>query len=575
MAFLTTPQPRKRDFLPKELKVTVWSRLKPYYAELSRRSIHSLQELVIWIADRSELDAFTAEEFGWRYIRYTCDTNDARAAASFEYAIQELAPKMTIASNQLDKKLSNDSFFEELNNTDYLIYKRNIRNALELFRAENIALQTDMQIKAKEYAQIMAQMTIVWEDKEITLQQAAPYLESTDRTLREAIYTKIAQRVQQDTEVIDAIFDELLAIRHKIATHAGFENYRDFKFRESGRFDYTPEDCRLWAQSVATEILPVVAELEKIRRKNLQVPALRPWDIAPDSSGKAPLKPFTDDADLIEKTIQCLHKVHPYFAECLGIMRDMDRLDLGTRKGKAPGGYNYPLPMSGVPFIFMNASNSIKDMLTMVHESGHAVHSFLTRERVLLSDIHLTPEIAELASMTTELLTMEHWGVFFEDKEDLRRAQLWQLEKVLSLLPWIAMIDQFQHWLYTHPTHTRAERNAAWMELRNTLKTGEINWSGIEDFERVLWHRQLHIFEVPFYYIEYGMAQLGAIAIWKAYRKNPEKALNQFMDALRLGYSKPIGEIYATAGIQFDFSQTYIRELADFLKNEIQLLMRA
>jgi oligoendopeptidase F len=574
MVFLTTPQPRKRDFLPNELKVTVWSRLKPYYAELSRRSIDSLEDLVIWINDRSELDAFTAEEFGWRYIRYTCNTNDERAAASFEYAIQELEPKMNVAGNQLDKKLSEISYFEQLNNAEYGVYKRNIRNALELFRAENIALQTDMQIKAKEYAQTMAQMTIVWDNKEITLQQAAPYLESTDRTLRETIYTKIAQRVQQDSDKINGIFDELLAIRHKIAINAGFDNYRDFKFRESGRFDYTPEDCHLWAKSVATEILPVVAELEKIRKKNLHLTTLRPWDIAPDSSGKPALQPFSDDADLIEKTIQCLHKVHPYFAECLGIMREMDRLDLGTRKGKAPGGYNYPLPMSGVPFIFMNASNSIKDMLTMVHESGHAVHSFLTRERVLLSDIHLTPEIAELASMTTELLTMEHWDVFFEDKADLRRAQLWQLEKVLSLLPWIAMIDQFQHWLYTHPAHTHAERDAAWMDLRNTLKTGEIDWSGIEAMERVLWHRQLHIFEVPFYYIEYGMAQLGAIAIWKSYRKNPEKALRQFMDALRLGYSKPIGEVYAAAGIQFEFSQSYIRELADFLKHEIAALMK-
>lgn len=574
MFFLTNPPPRQRDFLPKELKVTVWSRLKPYYAELLRRPIESTEQLVDWIANRNELDAFVAEEFGWRYIRYTCNTNDERATASYEYAIQELAPKITHTSNQLDKKLSDLPFFNALPDAVYLIYKRNIRNALSLFRAENIDLHTEEQLKAKEYAQIMAQMTIDWQGTEFTLQQANVYVENPDRSVREAVYSKIAARVLQDTDAINTVFEDLLAIRQKIAKNADFTNYRDFKFQALGRFDYTAEDCRLWSQSIITEILPIIADLEVIRKEKLGVTLLRPWDMATDMNGKAALQPSLDEADLIEKTIICLNKVHPYFGECLSVMRDMNRLDLGSRKGKAPGGYNYPLPMSGVPFIFMNASNTIKDMLTMVHESGHAIQSFLTRERALLSDIQLTSEIAELASMTTELLTMEYWDVFFEDEADLRRAKIWQLEKVLSMLPWIAVIDQFQHWCYTHPTHTREERYTAWMDLRNTLKTGKIEWSGMEDFERVLWHRQLHIFEVPFYYIEYGMAQLGAIAIWKKYRQHPEKALKQFMDALSLGYSKPIGEVYATAGIQFDFSQTYIRELADFLKKEIDALMQ-
>lgn len=573
MTATTLPLPRQKEYLPKGFKLTVWSKLKPYYEELLKRSIQCVSDLERWIYDRSELDATVSEAFAWRYIRVTIDNTDTNALELYQYAIQELYPRIAAFENELNQKLVECPYVEELNPDEFSIYIRNIRNAVALFSAENIPLSTEVQLKSREYGKIFSEMTIGMNGRQMTLQKAGTLLEEPDRTCREAIYHKISQRVLQDVEQLEDLFDELLQKRHRIALNTGFENFRDYKFRALGRFGYTVEDCLNFHQSIASEILPLVSELNEYRRVALGLEALRPWDLNVDVSAKLPLRPYENAGDLLQKTIHCLSQVHPLFAEVLSIMQEMRHLDLESRPGKRPGGYNMPLHLSGVPFIFMNAAQLLGDLRTMMHECGHAIHSYLTRDQKLGASKRLPSEIAELAAMTMELLTMENWQVFFETEDDLRRAKINQLENVLRILPWIATVDKFQHWLYTHPRHNREERKAEWMKIYVEFNPYNIDRNGLEHYSEYLWHKQLHIFEAPFYSIEYGMAQLGAIAIWKQYRENPKAALQNYIKALSLGYSKPINEVYEAAGITFDFSQAYVSELGIFVKQELEKLL--
>jgi len=340
-------------------------------------------------------------------------------------------------------------------------------------------------------------------------------------------------------------------------------------FTAMGRFDYEPEDCFAFHDSVAAEVTPILHDLSEKRKKALQVDPLRPWDKKVDISGKPPLKAFENGEELINKTIACFGKIDPYLGECLAVMKKMEHLDLESRKGKAPGGYNYPLSEIGVPFIFMNATSNLRDMVTIMHEGGHAVHSFLTRDLPLTNFKHTPSEVAELASMSMELISMDHWDLFFPDEDDLKRAKRAHLEQVIETLPWVATIDKFQHWIYENPGHDVPARIKAWNEIFGTFSDKVTDWSGLEEEKNYLWQKQLHLYEVPFYYIEYGFAQLGAIAVWKNYRENPEKGLQGYKNALRLGYTQSIPEIYQAAGIRFDFSRAYIHSLIAFVRSEL------
>lgn len=291
-----------------------------------------------------------------------------------------------------------------------------------------------------------------------------------------------------------------------------------------------------------------------------------------DPTGKPALKPFSSGTELIEKTAECFSRLDTYIGRCIEVMHQNNLFDVESRKGKAPGGYNYPLAESGAAFIFMNAANTFRDLTTMVHEGGHALHTFLSAHLELNDFKHLTSEIAELASMSMELISMDYWDVFFPQEEELIRAKKEQLEDILKTLPWVAVIDQFQHWIYTNPEHTVEQRAEAWNQLFDQFGHNFCDWADLEEAKSYLWQKQLHIFEVPFYYIEYGMAQLGAIAIWKNYKENSERGLGQYMEALKLGYTKTIPEIYQTAGIEFNFSQSYVKELITFVKEEFDKL---
>jgi len=560
---------KTRTYIPASLEIK-WENLEPLYKELTERQINSIAELEKWLHDRSELEAALEEDFAWRYIRMTCDTTNEELLQSFQYFATEIEPKIAPYGNELNKKLVASDWTDKLDHKKYFIYLRGVKKALELFREENIPLQTEIQVEQQKYQGITGSMSVHIDDKEFTLEQASVFLKGTDRGKRQEVWEKITARRLQDKDQLDKLFDHLRALRHKVALNAGFENFRDYMFQALGRFDYTPQDCYAFHEAIEKEIVPILREQAAKRKAALNLPALKPWDTDVDISGKPALKPFGSGQELIEKSIQCFRNINSYLGERLEIMKDNNLFDVESRKGKAPGGYNYPLSETGAPFIFMNSANTFRDLTTMVHEGGHAVHTFLTADLELNDFKHCPSEVAELASMSMELISMDNWDVYFDNQEDLKRAKRDQLVDVLKTLPWVAVVDQFQHWIYTNPGHTDEQRTQAWIEIYEPFGAGFVDWSEHPLAEANLWQKQLHIFEVPFYYIEYGMAQLGAIAVWKNYKENPEKGLQQYLDALKLGYTKTIREIYETAGIKFDFSAHYVKQLAEFVKAELE-----
>ena len=562
---------KTRSYIPATLEIK-WENLEPIYQELCDRPLNSVEELEKWLRDRSELEAALEEDFAWRYIRMTCDTTHEDLLQKFQYFATEIEPKTAPFSNELNKKLVNSEWVDQLNSEKYFIYLRGVKKSLELFREENIPIQTEIQVEQQKYQSITGAMSVHVDDKEFTLEQASVFLKGTDRAKRQEVWEKITERRLQDRGQLNTLFDHLRVLRHKVALNAGFENFRDYMFQALGRFDYTPQDCYAFHEAIEKEIVPILQEQAEKRRVALQLDTLKPWDTDVDISGKPALKPFHNGAELVDKSIQCFANINGYLGERLEIMKENNLFDVESRKGKAPGGYNYPLSETGAPFIFMNSANTFRDLTTMVHEGGHAVHTFLTADLELNDFKHCPSEVAELASMSMELISMDNWDVYFDNAEDLKRAKRDQLFDVLKTLPWVAVVDQFQHWIYTNPDHTDAERTEAWIKIYEPFGAGFVNWSGLEDAEQNLWQKQLHIFEVPFYYIEYGMAQLGAIAVWKNYKENPQKGLQKYLDALKLGYTKTIKEIYETAGIKFDFSAAYVKELAEFVKGEMDKL---
>jgi oligoendopeptidase F len=561
-----------KSFLPSTIEITGWETIESYYVDLANREINSVAELEQWMADRSELEAFLEEDMGWRYIKTNCNTEDKALAESFQFFITEVQPKVAPYDDKLNQKLISSPYLEQLDAHKYEVLVRGVKKQLEIFREENIPLYTEIESTQHEYGIITGSMVIEVDGKEYTMPQASNFFKDTDRSKREDVYVRIKTRRLADKDVLNELFNKLIALRHKVALNAGYSNFRDYMFAAMGRFDYTVDDCHDFHQSVKEYIKPVCDTIDENRRLALGYDTLKPWDTEVDTEGKAPLKPSDTTAELLDKAIACFNTIDPFFGQCLDTMKTMGHLDLESRKGKAPGGFNYPLYQSNVPFIFMNSANSMRDLVTIVHEGGHAIHSFLSKD-LELTDFKSTPsEIAEIASMAMELISMEHWDVIFTNPEDFIRAKKYQLEKAISALPWIAQIDKFQHWIYENPTHTNEQRDAYWLSLCAEFGSNVLDWSGHQDGLANQWQKQLHLYEVPFYYIEYGIAQLGAIAIWRNYKSNPAKTLEQYKEALKLGYTRPLPELYETAGIRFDFSAAYVKELGDFVMAEIKAL---
>jgi oligoendopeptidase F len=572
---MTTPtlvRFRERRFLPEAFRVQDWEGLEPFYRDLLARPLRSREELLRWMADRSELEAAVQEDARWRFVQSTRDTGNPEFLEAFRAFTAGIKPQVSRVEQALDRKFLDCPHAGELPDDTFLPYRRKLHSRQRLYREENVELQAEHELLQKEYERITGRMGVELDGRTYTMPQAGVALSDPDRTHREAIYLRLANRRLEEKIEFDDLFDRLVAHRTRMARNAGFTDYRDFQFANLGRFDYGPQDCFAFHEAIEREVMPMVRFLDLRKATLLDLETLRPWDQKVGCTGRHAGRPFRDAEDMLDKGIEVFYRLDPLFGDTLSTMRHHAYLDLESRMGKAPGGYNCPMPESGLPFIFMNASGASRDVKTIVHEGGHAVHAVLARD-LPYTGLRETPsELAELAAMGMEFLSYEHWDVFYPEPERLCLARIEHLERVINLLPWVATIDAFQHWVYTHPEHDAAERERQWLDIHRRYSSPEIDWTGFDHYRVALWQTQLHLFKAPFYYIEYAFAQLGAIALWRNHQRDPAGTLAGYKEALALGYTRPIGETYAAAGIRFDFSRGYVRELVAFLHAELEAL---
>ena len=549
------------------------------YQELIDRPIASPGELRAWMQDFSDLTAAFDEMGTRRYIAKTCNTASAEIEAAYLDFVQRLEPAVKPLHSALQKKFLQSPHRGALTEPKLNLLAKKWQADVDIFREENIPLSVKITEIVNEYDNINGSMSVVHNGKECTLQQASRFLEDPDRTTREAVWKLIARRRLQERAKIDELFSAIIPLRHKLALNAGKSDYRDFTWTELKRFDYSPADCIAFADAIEKSIMPLVLKLDEHRRSKLGVERLRPWDrttttsdVAVDITGDQPLRPFSpDDIDgFIAKTTKAFERVSPLLAKDFDSLRTNGNLDLASRKAKAPGGYQSSLEKSKQPFIFMNAAGLQRDVETLLHEGGHAFHYIAAAQNEPLSFLRSAPiEFCEVASMGMELLAQDHLDVFYSP-EEAQRAALSHFESILRFFPWMAMVDQFQHWLYTHPEHSVEQRTAAWRKLMQRFG-GACDWTGLEDARDALWQRQLHLFHVPFYYVEYGIAQLGALQLWLMSRQDPQRAVQRYRAALALGGTRPLPELFAAAGIHFDFSEKTLTPLMTAVAEELKL----
>ncbi|MEE8509166.1 MAG: M3 family oligoendopeptidase, partial [Myxococcota bacterium] len=470
----------------------------------------------------------------------------------------------------LDRKIVASPHADGLDRRRHEVLLRDLQADVEIFREENIPLQTEQTKLDQQYEETCGAMTVDFRGEERTLPQMARFLEETDRSIREEAWRAIWDRRYRDRERLSDIFDRLVGLRARVAANAGFASFRDYMFKCKHRFDYTPADCEAFHRAAEEVCVPVLRRLNAQRREALRVDPLRPWDLAVDINGRPPLRPFEGADELIEKTSRLFGRMEPSLAAMFDSLRGGDCLDLDSRKGKAPGGYQAHRDRSRRPFIFMNAAGLHRDLETMVHEAGHAFHSILCNDEPLLYYRHSPLEFAEVASMSMELFSFPFLGEFYDEAE-VARAKREHLEQLSALLPWVATIDAFQHWIYTHPDHSRDERTAQWLELDERFGAA-VSWDGLEHYRQMTWQRQGHLFGVPFYYIEYGIAQLGALQLWLQFKADRSGAIESYRRALRLGGSRPLPELFEAAGLTFDFGPETMKRLMDEVQRELDTL---
>jgi oligoendopeptidase F len=521
------------------------------------------------------------------YIEMTCDTEDAAKQEAYSRYIETIPPRLKPLVFELDKRQVELARRFPLDAQRYAVLERDTRAEVELFRDENVPIETELEKLSQHYQQIIGAMTVEFEGREQTLPQMARYQESTDRAVREAAWRTVTERRLRDATQLDATYDKMVELRDRSARNAGFDNYIGYTFKSKKRFDYTPQDCRTFHRAVEEVIVPFMRRQDARRKTRLDLDHLRPWDLTVDPLGRAPLRPFTGGVDLVSRSRRAFEGLDPRLAEMFATLGDganmrgaagddgRAMLDLDSRKGKAPGGYQSMRDYSRRPFLFMNAAGVHRDVETMVHEAGHAFHSMLCAGEPLLHYRHSPTEFAEVASMSMELLTMPHWNGpegFYPDREDLARAQRRQMEGSLDTLPWIATIDAFQHWIYSNPRHSALERRRAWLELDDRFGHA-VSWDGLEEARETTWQRQLHLYSFPLYYIEYGIAQLGALQLWlRSLEEGPQTAVESYITALRLGGSRPLPELFRAAGLRFDFGPETIRRIVDRVERELEKL---
>jgi oligoendopeptidase F len=576
LPFDALPAHKPRRFVPEQIDLGDWAQLAPLFDKLQTRASEckSIAELESWVLDWGELSAALDEESSKRYIAMTCHTDNAQAEKAYLHFVEKIDPELKPRQFELEKiyiRRKEELTRSKTNGSDrYFVFDRDVKSHIELFRPENVPLETEEAKLSQQYQKLSGSLTVIFRGEERTLVQMGRYLEEPDRALRKEAWEVVANRRLQEADKFEEIFDKQIKLRQQIAKNAGFDNYRDYAFRRLGRFDYAPEDCAKFHDAVEKEIMPVVRELQAERRKKMNVESLRPWDLAVDPLNRPPLKPFKEVGEMVSRTQNIFNHLDRELADGFQRMQTLRLLDLANRKGKAPGGYQSTLAESRAPFIFMNAVGLQRDVETILHEAGHAFHALATRDEDLYAYRGAPIEFCEVASMSMELLGNEFLEEFYSGP-DANRARRTHLEGILGIFPWIATVDAFQHWIYTHPGHTRAARSLAWLELMDRFG-GEVDWTGYDKSRAYLWHRQLHIFLHPFYYIEYGIAQLGALQVWANSKRDKAKALHEYKSSLALGGSRPLPELFKAAGSPFDFSAKTIKPLVELTRKELAKL---
>jgi oligoendopeptidase F len=572
LPFGQLPVHTPRHFVPIDINLDSWEAIQGLFDRLDRSAVGhaTVADLEQWILDWGEVTAALDEEASRRYIAMSCHTDNPEAEKAYLHFVEVIEPQLKPRQFNLAKLYLQHPLRAQLPKSRYEVFDRDTAVRVELYRDENVALETEESKIGTEYQKRTGAQTVQFRGEERTLPQMGRFQEEPDRSTREEAWRLVADRRVADAAVFDEQMDGLIRLRAKIARNAGFANYRDFAFRQRGRFDYTPADCERFHDSIEAEVMPLLRELQADRRQRLEVDSLRPWDLNVDPASRPPLRPFSDTQQLEESTQVILDRLDPELAAGFKTMRDLRLLDLANRKGKAPGGYQSTLSEVRLPFIFMNAVGLQRDVETILHEAGHAFHALATRSEPLHFYRSAPIEFCEVASMAMELLAAPHLNVFYTT-EEAARARRVHLEGIVGVFPWIATVDAFQHWLYLNPEHTREERRAAWVRLMERFG-GDVNWSGLEAARANLWQKQLHIFLYPFYYVEYGIAQLGALRVWMNASIDAPKALNDYKAALALGGSRPLPELFQRAGCPFDFGRDQVRPLVQRIRAELERL---
>ena len=546
------------SFVPKDLDGSSWESIEPSMNDLRDRKLSCSNCLETFISDRSSLSEVISEARARLYIDMTCHTDDEEIQKSWMQFVENVQPKLSEYSDILNRRLVEHEALDELPERFDILVK-GIKTDIAIFREENIPLSTRATKLVTEYNEICGAQMVEFDGEQKTFAQMAIYFENTDRKIREDAWKAVSERRFEDNERVSEIYDELIQIRHKMATNAGFEGFQQYMFASMHRFDYSIEDCLEFHESIETVCQPLRHRTDGERMRDLGVDSLRPWDMGVDVKGRPPLQPFNDVQEMVDGCSRIFHNMSEELGNYFDQLDANDCLDLDSRKGKAPGGYQYYLQKSRLPFIFMNAAGTQRNIETMIHEAGHAFHSFYSGHLDLIHERDSPIEFAEVASMSMELLTHPHWEEFYDNK-DADRARRKHLEDIISFMPWMATIDAFQHWVYANPNHSREERAEKWLELGERFGP-KVDMTGFEDIHKVSWQRQGHLFGVPFYYVEYGIAQLGALQMWKYHRRDTQDALDRYKAGLSLGYTRGLTELFQASGLELSFSESYVGEL--------------
>lgn len=570
--------PKPATYIPKDIVIDSWEDLAVYFHELQNRNVATSNELVTLILDYNLVLAVVYEAYAWASINFSRYTDRKDYEARLDLFDQNILPQMNEAVNALNEKIAKHPLFNTLPDERYAQLKQLMNLDLELFNAKNIPLNAELAELTKKYGQITGAVSVTVRSKTMTVPEARSLLRSDDRNLRFEAWRAVREAYSKIKPELDKIYDDMVRLRHQVALNAGFANFRDYSHKARKRFDYTIDDTHEFRQAIAEHVVPVTKEMYRVHREKLGLAPddFRPWDAHwRDMSaipGESPLKPFATTDELIERTLAVQTKLAPELGKNLRDMRDSDLLDLGSRPNKQGGGYNYPLPITGKSFIFMNSVGSHGDMETLQHEVGHGHQAYWTTGEKIMTYQDYPAEIAETASMGMELLSMKYWDEFYKNPEDLKRGKMEQLRKALLFLPWCAVVDEIQQWVYVNPTHTAAERDAKFKELLNKYGLMETNYDGFEDDIMTDFMLQGHLYWAPFYYLEYGISQLGALQLYRNFKNDEPKTLAEYKAGLSLGYAKPLPEVWRAMGIDFDFSPEKIRELMEFVQSELATL---